>query len=259
MDDFERRDRQAPLMSTAIPVGRTFRSAVVALTCAVAAGACSASPPKGETPADSGNSTLAPPAGRALQPVPRPELAPMGEAVHQRIQQAYTALTRAVEDRGATPEQLAKAYGEVGDLLMALSELESAEPYYLNAQTLAPGDARWPHLLGHLYQTRGPVDKAVTSFERARQLQPNDAATLVNLGEVYLGLGNYEAAAPLFDQAIAIAPGSAAAWFDAGQAALARHDDRAAVKALETALERDAGATAVHYPLAMAYQRLGNR
>ena len=75
---------------------------------------------------------------------------------------------------------------------------------------------------------------------------------------MYLGLGNYEAAAPLFDQAIAIAPGSAAAWFDAGQAALARHDDRAAVKALETALERDAGATAVHYPLAMAYQRLGN-
>ena len=105
---------------------------------------------------------------------------------------------------------------------------------------------------------RGPLDKAVTSFERARQLQPNDAATLVNLGEVYLGLGNYEAAAPLFDQAIAIAPGSAAAWFDAGHGGLARHDDRAAVKALETALARDAGATAVHYPLAMAYQRLGN-
>ena len=83
-------------------------------------------------------------------------------------------------------------------------------------------------------------------------------ATLIRLGEVYLALGRYEAAAPLFDQAIALAPGSAAAWFDAGQAALARHDDRAAVKALETALERDAGATAVHYPLAMAYQRLGN-
>ena len=182
----------------------------------------------------------------------------MGDAVRQRIQQAYIALTHTVEDRRATPEQLAKAYGEVGDLLMALNELESAEPYYLNAQTLEPGDRRWPYLLGHLYQTRGPLESAVTSFERARQLQPNDVATLIRLGEVYLALGRYEAAAPLFDQAIALAPGSAAAWFDAGQAALARHDDRAAVKALETALERDAGATAVHYPLAMAYQRLGN-
>ena len=250
MDDLERRDRQAPLISTRL------RVAVVCV--AVAAGACSTSSPKGETAAASGNLILAPPAGRDLQPVPKPELAPMGEAVHQRIQQAYTALAHAVEDRSTTPEQLAKAYGEVGDLLMALSELESAEPYYVNAQTLQPGERRWPYLLGHLYRKRGPLDKAVTSFERARQLRPNDAATLVNLGEVYLGLGNHEAAAPLFDQAIAIAPGSAAAWFDAGQAALARHDDRAAVKALETALERDAGATAVHYPLAMAYQRLGN-
>ena len=142
MDDLERRDRQAPLISTRL---------IVAVLCvAVVTGACSRSPR--ETPADSGNPTLAPPAGRALQPVPRPELSPMGEAVQQRIQQAYTALTRVVEDQGATPERLAKAYGEVGDLLMALSELESAEPYYLNAQTLQPGDRRWPYLLGHLYR-----------------------------------------------------------------------------------------------------------
>jgi tetratricopeptide (TPR) repeat protein len=83
-------------------------------------------------------------------------------------------------------------------------------------------------------------------------------ATLIRLGQVYLALGRHEAAAPLFEQAITLAPGSAAAWFGAGQAALARHDDRAAVKALETALERDAGATAIHYPLAMAYRRLGS-
>ncbi len=251
MDDLEGRDRQAPLISTGL---------IVAVLCvAVTAGACSASSSsRRETPPDSGSPTLAPPEGRGLQPVPRPELSTMGDAVRPRIQQAYTALTHTVEDPRATPEQLAKAYGEVGDLLMSLNELESAEAFYLNAQTLEPGSRRWPYLLGHLYRKRGPLEKAVTSFERARQLQPNDVATLVNLGEVYLALGNHEAAAPLFDQATALAPGSAAAWFDAGQAALARHDDRAAVKALETALERDAGATAVHYPLAMAYQRLGN-
>src|SRR6185436_18841830 len=135
MDDLERRDRQAPLISTRL------RVAVVCV--AVAAGACSTSSPKGETAAASGNLILAPPAGRDLQPVPKPELAPMGEAVHQRIQQAYTALAHAVEDRSTTPEQLAKAYGEVGDVLMALSELESAEPYYVNTQTLQPGERRW--------------------------------------------------------------------------------------------------------------------
>jgi hypothetical protein len=104
MDDLEGRDRKAPLISTAlIPVVRTFRSAVVAVTCAtLLISACSASK---ETPADSVNPTLAPPEGRGLEPVPRPELSAMGEAVQQRIQQAYSALTHTVEDPRATPEQ----------------------------------------------------------------------------------------------------------------------------------------------------------
>lgn len=247
MDDLEGRDREAALISTGL---------IVAVLCvAVVTGGCSASK---ETPAASLDPTLAPPPGRGLQPVLRPELSAMGDAVRHPIQQAYIALSRTVEDRRATPEQLAKAYGEVGDLLMALNEPNSAEAYYLNAQALEPDERRWPHLLGHLYRKRGPLEQAVTSFERARQLQPNDVATLVRLGEAYLALGNHEAAAPFFDQAIALAPTSAAAWFGAGQAALARHDDRAAVKALATALAHDAGATAVHYPLGMAYRRLGS-
>ena len=69
----ERRDRQAPPISTRL---------IVAVLCvAVVAGACSA------TKRDAGrlrHRRSPPPAGRALQPVPRPELSPMGEAVHQR-------------------------------------------------------------------------------------------------------------------------------------------------------------------------------
>ena len=45
---------------------------------------------------------------------------------------------------------------------------------FAEAQTLAPDDRRWPYLLGHVYRNRGPLEKAVTSFERARQLQPDD-------------------------------------------------------------------------------------
>ena len=217
-------------------------------------GACAAS----DTPADLGNPVVAPPEGLQLKPVPRPDFSVMGAPVQQRIREAYVALSREVEGRGAMPEKLANAYGEVGNLLQALGELETAEPYYLNAQTLAPGNGRWPFLLGHLYRTRGPLDKAVASFERARQLAPDDVPSLVRLGEAYLALGRPEAAAPLFDRAIALDPGSAAAWFGVGQVALARNDDRGAVKALEEALARDEGASAIHYPLAMAYRRLGN-
>ncbi len=228
---------------------------IVNAVCVVLIGACSASDP---APAASGNPTLAPPEGLKLQPVPRPELSAMGESVQRRIREALAALSAAIEERPPVPERLAHAYGETGNLLLPMRELETAEAYYLNAQTLAPDDWRWPYLLGYLYRQRGPLDKAVVAFERARQLQPDHVATLVRLGDVYLALGRPEPAAPLFDKAIALDPGSSAAWFGAGQVALARSDDRTAVKALEEALARDEGATAIHYPLAMAYRRLGN-
>jgi tetratricopeptide (TPR) repeat protein len=247
MDDLEGRNRTASMTT---PVLARFVAVAGILM-----GACGSS---NQAPAASGSSVLAPPEGRQLQPVPRPDFSVMGPAVQQRIREAYTVLTSAVEDRAATPERLANAYGEVGNLLLALKELETAEPYYLNAQTLAPGDRRWPHLLGHLYRTRGPVDKAVASYERARQIAPDEVATLVRLGDVYLAMGRHDAAAPLFERALTLEPGSAAAWFGAGQVALARNDDRAAVKALEEALARDPDASAIHYPLAMAYRRLGN-
>jgi tetratricopeptide (TPR) repeat protein len=225
--------------------------ALVVLGGAVAAACSSAEPPAPQS------ATIAPPDGLGLQPVARPEVSEMGVSVQKQLDDALAALTAAIENRGTQPEKLAVAYGDVGNLLLALRELETAEPYYLNAQTLAPRDRRWPHLLGYLYQQRGPFDKAVAAFERALELQPDDAALLVRLGEVQLALGRHEVAAVLFDKAIARDPRSAAAWFGAGQVAIARNDDRAAVKALEAALERDGGATAIHYPLAMAYRRLG--
>jgi tetratricopeptide (TPR) repeat protein len=218
-------------------------------------GGCAGS---GDAPAALEDPVLAPPQGLQLRPVPRPDFSVMGASVEQRIRDAYAALTRAVGERGVAPETLASAYGEVGNLLLALKELETAEPYYLNAQALAPSDRRWPYLLGHLYRTRGPLDKAVTWFERARELMPDDVATLVRLGEAHLALGRHELAAPLFEKALALDRSSAAAWFGAGQVALARNDDRGAVKALEEALARDPEASAIHYPLAMAYRRLGN-
>jgi tetratricopeptide (TPR) repeat protein len=227
---------------------------IVALGCAILTTSCS---PSSETPTEPGAAILAPPDRLGLQPVPRPEFSAMGAPVQKQVREAYAALTAAVDDRGAKPETLANAYGAVGNLLLALRELETAEAYYLNAQALAPDDPRWPHMLGHLYRFRGPVDKAVAAFERALALQPNNVAVLVRLGEANLALGRAEAAAPYFDKAIALEPGSAAALFGAGQVALARNDDRAAVKALEGALARDGGATAIHYPLAMAYRRLG--
>ena len=182
----------------------------------------------------------------------------MGEAPAQQMRERYEALVRTVEDGGATAGDLAAAYGGMGDLLLAARELETAEAYYRNAQTLAPGEWRWAHLLGHLYRNQGPLEEAATFLGHAAEIDPRALPTLVRLGEVHLALGRPEAAAPRFEQALAVDRGSAAAWYGAGRAALARKDDEAAVNALEEALALAPEANGIHYPLAMAYRRLGD-
>lgn len=205
-----------------------------------------------------GPPVLAPPDGLGLQAVMTPDFTAMGASVAQWMRERHASLARLIEDEDVTPAELASAYGEMGNVLLAALEVAAAEGYYLNAQTLAPGDRRWSHLLGHVYRRQGPLEAAVTAFEHALQLEPDALATLVRLGDVYLDLGRAEKAVPLFARAVALEPGSAAAWFGAGRAALARNEDAEAVTALEEALVRDPEATAIHHPLAMAYRRLGD-
>ena len=145
----------------------------------------------------------------------------------------------------------------MGNLLLAAEYVDAAEPCYQNAQMLAPGDARWPYYLGHVYRTRGEPAKAARAFEQALAIGPPDVATLVWLGVAYLDQGKPSAAAPLFARALAIEPRSVAALFGQGRAALASRDYGRAAESFEQALSIDARASMVHYPLALAYRGLG--
>jgi tetratricopeptide (TPR) repeat protein len=195
--------------------------------------------------------------GRGLQPVSLPDLSTLEGPARSQVEARQAALAAALSSN-ASDQALAREYGETGKLLMAATDLERAEPCLLNAQTLAPSDARWPYYLGHVYRVRGPLQKAIESFEHVLQLRPDDFAALVWLGEMRLAEGRPDAAAPLFARALAKDAGSAAALFGAGRAALAARDFRAAATQLEQALAREPRATAAHYPLAMVYRGLGD-
>jgi tetratricopeptide (TPR) repeat protein len=242
---------------------RVFAGAgAVAGFCAVLAGACH--PSDRTQPASSADissadiSTLKPPEGRGLRPVALPDLSHMNEPARTQMQSRYSSLRSRISDSGATPEELATSYGEMGKLLMAATYFDAAESCYLNAQALAPADRRWPYYLGHLYKVKGPLEKSAGSFERALQLQPDDVATLVWLGDAYIAQGRAEAAERLFAKALALQPDSAAARFGAGRVALARKDYPGAVKDLEEALALEPRATAIHYQLAIAYRGRGD-
>lgn len=190
-------------------------------------------------------------------PLALPDLSRLAESAQAQVRERYAVLQRLQAVEPVEPVELADAYGAVALILMAVEFDEAAEVGYQHAQALAPDDRRWPYYLGHLYRMRGEAAQAAERFERALELQPTDLATLIWLGRQHLDAGRPEAAAPLFEQALALDPAAPAALSGAGRAAVARREYERATEYLERALTVDETASSVRYPLAMAYQAVG--
>ena len=186
-----------------------------------------------------------------------PDLARMDPPVQAQVKQRYATLMEK-KKAGASADEFGTAYGEYAMLLQAAEYYEAAEPAYLNAQDLMPGDARWPYYLGHLYKSIGKTEKSIQSFERALQRNPSEIATLIWLGRLYLEQGKPDEAEPLFERAAQLPPRNVAVMAGLGQAALARRDYQRAVTVLEEALAFDPSAASIHSPLANAYRGLGD-
>ena len=181
----------------------------------------------------------------------------MDPPVQAQVKQRYATLMEK-KKAGASGDELGTAYGEYAMLLQAAEYYEAAEPAYLNAQELMPGDVRWPYYLGHLYKSIGQTDKSIQSFERALQHNPSEIATLIWLGRLYLEQGKPDVAEPLFERAAQLPPRNVAVMAGLGQAALARREYQRAVTVLEEALAFDPSAASIHSPLANAYRGLGD-
>jgi tetratricopeptide (TPR) repeat protein len=186
-----------------------------------------------------------------------PDLARMDPPVQAQVKQRYATLMEK-KKAGASGNELGIAYGEYAMLLQAAEYYEAAEPAYLNAQDLMPGDVRWPYYLGHLYKSIGQTEKSIQSFERALQRNPSEIATLIWLGRLYLEQGKPDVAEPLFERAAQLPPRNVAVMAGLGQAALARRDYQRAVTVLEEALAFDPSVASIHSPLANAYRGLGD-
>lgn len=193
----------------------------------------------------------------SLAPVVLPDLSRADAAVQQQVRELHASLTRQIDNRSASPIDLADAYGKLGMVLQAAEYYDAAEPCLLDAEALAPSEIRWPYYLGHLYTDRGQTEKAEDAFRRVLQRQPNDVATLIWLGRLYLDEGRPADAEQLFTQALTLSPRLVAALAGLGRAALVRKDYATAVRDLEEALAIDPEADSLHSPLATAYRGLG--
>ena len=151
------------------------------------------------------------------------------------------------------------APGDLGQVYLAYGFNDAAADRFRAAAVAAPGDPRWPYLLGAAEQAAGRLDDAAAAFTRALEMSPGAAAGWVHLGEIRLLQGRPEEAEAALRKAAAVPATNAAARSLLGQAALARRDFKAAVEHLEAALAAVPAANRLHYPLALAYRGLNDR
>jgi tetratricopeptide (TPR) repeat protein len=192
-----------------------------------------------------------------LATVSMPDVSHVDPGVQAQVRDRYDALQKAIANRQTSDADLSAAYGSLGMVLQAAEFYDAAEPCYLNAQALAPGEIKWPYYLASLYKSKGDTSRAEASYARALQIRPDDVATLVWLGRLDLDLGRSDDAQARFSKALTVAPNTTAAQAGLGRVALTRRDFAGAAKHLEQALADDPDADSLHAPLAAAYQGLG--
>lgn len=186
--------------------------------------------------------------------IPSPPLDALEAAVAEQLRDARRVLDAALT-AGARGRERADAYGSLARLYHVYEFFESAEAAYREALRLAPGDVRWAHLLGYLYEQTGRFEEAAARFVAARRVAPDDHAAAIRLAWVYLGLNRSREARDAFQAAVDVFP--ALAQRGLGEVALREGRFSDAVTHLKAALDRAPQATSIYYSLAMAYRGLG--
>ncbi len=159
---------------------------------------------------------------------------------------------------GAAPEQLGPAHGRAGMVYHAYSLRLAALAAYEVAERCAPTDPRWPYLRGHVLRTGPRMPDAVSAFQRAVDLDPTLLTGWVALGDALLELDRQPDARTAYHRALALDSDCAAAHGGIGRLLLEETQYELAVRSLEEALRIAPQASALRYPLGLAYRGLGN-
>jgi tetratricopeptide (TPR) repeat protein len=193
------------------------------------------------------------PSARADLEVQLPRLEGLEPAVAEHLDAAHRDLAAAVQS-GRRGRELGAAYGSLAEVLHAYEFFEPAETAYLEASRLAPGEPKWRHLLGYLYQQTGRWEDAARVFPAVRGAQHRQQA-IARLGEVFLRMNRLLEAREQFEAIADTFP--AVARNGLGEVALRQGRYSEALEHFRAALDLAPRATSIHYSLAMAHRALG--
>ena len=200
---------------------------------------------------------LLPLVARAEVPLPDPELGGLEAGVEERLTAAREALLSAVENPDADPVERGRLYGNTGKVFHAHHVFAVADACYQNAAELEPKEPLWPYLRGYIYEDTARFPEAREQYRHVLEIDPYHALATLRLARVHLELGEIEAAerrlADLDSEGDLGAPVHTAL----GKIATTREAHAEAARHYQAALAAQPQASQLHYPLAVAYRRLG--
>ncbi|MHB8652698.1 MAG: tetratricopeptide repeat protein [Terriglobia bacterium] len=193
-----------------------------------------------------------------LPALPKLNMADFLPAIRRQVQQADAAAR-------ANPRS-ADASGNMGMVLDAYQQYESAAFCYRRARELNPRAFRWAYYLGADQLHQGAYDQAAASLREALALSPDYLPARLKLAESLLAGGNLDESGKIYEailKDVAKKPrdgdkaATAEALYGMGRIESARGDISAAAESYRKACELFPDYGAAHYALALAYSKLG--
>ena len=183
-----------------------------------------------------------------------PPLPPV--AIDQFPMAARAAVSRAYREATARPSDAA-AVGNLGRVLQAWEQWESAHQAYSRAGVLAPTAFEWPYLDAIVLQRLARHDEAVVRLDRALAISADYLPARVRLAEALLEAGDLVRSQKLFRLLLRELPAEPAAQVGLGRIAAAEGRHAEAIVHFERAVTLFPELGAAYYALARAYRAVG--
>ena len=193
-----------------------------------------------------------------LEPVIQVAIASLKQDEQEAINTIRANVNALLQENEVEADELASAYGKLGNLYLIHSLYTSADACYNNAIQLQPDYFPWAYYSAYLAQTDGNMMAARTRLEKAISLDPEYTPASYRLAQVHLELNNTEKAYALYRSLLKVSGYEAAANNGLGQVYMSRQEYPNAIGHFEKALELEPDANQIHYPLALALRATGN-
>ncbi len=195
----------------------------------------------------------------SLLKIEHPDFSQFEVGVRARMETVARAVKIARDREPRDDAALSRAYGNLGMLYHAYSLYDPAEAGYRNAHALRPDETAWIYLLAYLLHGEGQFDRSIELYNRSLALDSGFLPARIHLAQAYFTTDRLDDAEREFAASSEREPRSAAALYGLGGIALRRQENEAAIEFYRRALDIEPGATQIHYNLAQAYRKTGDR